>query len=135
MACKHEHGAFILDTWVCGQCFRKLPDRPTSYRPEEAAEVWPEGRPARQVAVRCPIRKTESGTTLLMFVTWMAARLIVRTADPVTHEDAVDLCLDMLTTLGEEFGNDAVDWDDREGAYEIVDEELQNFDALEGASN
>lgn len=132
MTCRHQHGDTILGMWVCGQCFKKLPERPVQHVMERSSD--PGGRPPRQIAIKCPISTAADGITLCQFVTWMASRLVARTAGQMPHAEAIDYGIGLLETLGDGFGSEAQVWD-RGGAYEIVDEELQYWDADERQSN
>jgi len=135
MTCKHEHGDTLLGMWVCGQCYKKLHERPRTYRMERTTE--PDGsdrRSLRQIVVHCPISTAECGVTLRMFVTWMVARLVVLTRGEMPHDEALDYSIGILEMLGDEFGGDATVWD-RESAYEIVAEDMRYWDADECQSN
>ncbi|WP_158442337.1 hypothetical protein [Paracoccus aminophilus] len=41
--CKHQNGDFVNGYWLCGQCFRKLPERPGEiyWKPSVEAKGYP----------------------------------------------------------------------------------------------
>ena len=128
--CKHWQGDSVDGYWLCAKCLAKLPDRPqrllkpTSLRGKD-------GAPYPQDILNAPIA-TAQGYTLGQFVESMALRLMARGGFQKT--DAINYAIDLLRALGEKFGSDDMDWTSA-GAWEIVDDDMQYWDADESASN
>tara|TARA_Y100000815_G_scaffold274272_2_gene307837 strand:+ start:260 stop:559 length:300 start_codon:yes stop_codon:yes gene_type:complete len=89
-------------------------------------------RPRQQV-VLAPIA-TAQGFTLSQFIKAMALRLIARTLGAFDKRDAEDYAIEILRCFDEPFGSGDLDWTS-EGAFEMVDEDLQYWDADKAASN
>lgn len=128
MGCQHKHGDTINGMWVCGQCYRKLDERPKEYRMVEFDGFEGEDGGSsrlRQIVIPAPISTSEHGETLSQFVTWMALRLMARGG--FTKYDAIDYAIGILQTCGDEFGDNDCNWS-RSGAYEYVDEDMSYWD-------
>lgn len=72
-----------------------------------------------------PIRRAESGMTLSGLIAAMARRLVATSSFAMS--DAIDYAVDLLGTLGEEFGSVDFDWS-LEGAWEMVREDQEHWD-------
>ncbi|WP_305968582.1 MULTISPECIES: hypothetical protein [unclassified Mameliella] len=142
--CNHWEGDTVSGNWLCAKCYAKLPDRPRKYGVErlELAKVYdgdnwwnPDGSryPTRQTVTLAPISEAQ-GNTLAQFIEAMALRLIARTRGGFQKPDAMDYAIEILRTFGEPFGSDDMDWTSA-GAWELVDEDMQYWDADETASN
>ncbi|AUR11196.1 hypothetical protein PhaeoP48_01199 [Phaeobacter inhibens] len=128
--CKHWEGDTVNGYWLCAKCFAKLPDQPRKYYPGGS----PDGdTPQRQEVILAPIAKAQE-TTLGQFIEAMALRLIARTRGSFQKPDAMDYAVEILRTFGEPFGSDDLDWTSA-GAWELVDEDIQHWDADDAASN
>ncbi|MDO6755402.1 hypothetical protein Q4598_04100 [Phaeobacter inhibens] len=130
MTCTHWDGDTVNGYWLCAKCFAKLQDRPRRYHMSgvEGGDV-----PPRQEVTLAPVAKAD-GTTLAQFVHAMALRLIARTGGSFDKADALEYAIEILRTFSEPFGSDDLDWTSA-GAWELVDEDLQHWDADESASN
>lgn len=128
--CKHWDGDTVNGYWLCAKCFAKLPDRPRRYY---MVGVEDGDLPPRQEVILAPVAEAD-GTTLSQFVNAMALRLIARTGGEFNKADALNYAIDILRDFGEPFGSDDLDWTSA-GAWELVDEDLQYWDADEPASN
>ncbi len=131
--CKHWRGDTVNGYWICAKCFAKLPDRPYRILPPTKLRGADGGNPHVQEWVNAPIAKAQ-GTTLSQFIEAMALRLIARTRGGFQKPDAIDYAVEILRTFGEPFGSDDLDWTSA-GAWELVDEDMQHWDADEAASN
>jgi homospermidine synthase len=142
--CEHWEGDTINGYWLCAKCFAKLPERPRKYGVErlELPKVYdgdnwwnPDGSryPTRQTIAPAPIAEAQ-GTTLSQFIEAMALRLIARTRGGFQKPDAMDYAVEILRGFGEPFGSGDLDWTSA-GAWELVDEDLQHWDADEAAPN
>ncbi|TNE43420.1 MAG: hypothetical protein EP341_11400 [Sphingomonadales bacterium] len=134
--CKHWEGDTINGYWLCAKCYAKLQNRPCTYRMVKVThgEMWMADAPAaRQEVVYAPIASCE-GVTLSQFVEAMALRLIARTGGGFNKFDAIDYAVEILRSFDVPFGTDDLDWTSA-GAWELVDEDLQHWDADESASN
>lgn len=129
--CKHWEGDTVNGFWICAKCFAKLQHRPHRYVMERAAEFT--DRPPRQMVINAPIAKA-GDVSLATFVTFMAQRLVARTRGGFQMPDAMDYAVEILRFFGEPFGSDELDWTSA-GAWELVDEDMQHWDADEAASN
>ena len=131
--CKHRHGDYIkpMAYWLCGQCFKPLSDRPQRYgfvghvSPSESCGV------RQEIVWQAEIKKSSEGTTLSEFLRTMAKRYQRRCRDlPVT--DAYEAAIEYLRYIEDEFGDPALCWS-HDAAREMADEDMQNWDAGEGA--
>lgn len=128
--CKHWEGDTVNGYWLCAKCFAKLQDQPRVYY----TGGTPEGDiPPRQEVRLAPIAKAQ-GFTLAQFVEAMALRLMARTRGSFQKTDAMEYAIEILRCFGEPFGSDDIDWT-AAGAFDLVDEDMQNWDADETASN
>ncbi len=130
MTCKHWEGDTVNGYWLCAKCYAKLEDRPRQYR---MSGVEDGDIPPRQEVTLAPIAEAD-GTTLSQFVNAMDLRLIARTGGGFNKADAIEYAIEVLRVFGEPFGSDDLDWTSA-GAWELVDEDLQHWDADEAASN
>lgn len=139
--CTHPHGDHIpnLGFWVCGVCFSKLETQPVKYgmrKPPQSGSPFEEisqgegglcrkpARPMRQEIIwRARIATSEENTTLGKFVEVMALRY-QRVAYVLTYSEAVDLALELLKGMGDEFGHKSCDWS-YVSARELADEDMQ----------
>ena len=138
MTCNHEHGDNVSTYWLCGQCYSKLPDRPVKYvmRRATAGDGDFEGKvlPKRQIPIYAPIKVADSGLKLAEFVKAIAARLVVQTRGSMDMQVATDYAVSLLESYDEEFGAPDFDWS-TDGAWEIVNEDMQYWDGESSASN
>lgn len=138
MTCKHQHGDEVPYLgWVCGQCYRKLDERPkrlemVSLVPSE----WDTGGtppPKRQDVVwQAEIKVSDDKTTLSKFIKFCAKRFMRRGGLDI--EAAYEAALEALRMMDEEFGDDSVDWS-RSGAVDLADEEMQYWDCDTAVGN
>lgn len=131
--CKHWIGDTVNGYWLCAKCFAKLPYRPYRILKPTTLRGADGGNPHVQEWLNAPIA-TAQGTTLAQFIEAMALRLIARTRGGFQKPDAMDYAIEILRTFGEPFGSDDLDWTSA-GAWELVDEDMQHWDADEAASN
>jgi hypothetical protein len=130
--CRHWEGDTINGYWLCAACYTKVAERPRRYfRPIVGFD--PDGRIPAQEIILAPIATHES-VTLGQFLKKMASRLIAITRGSMTVDDATDYAIDLLRGFDEKFGDPSMCWD-ASGAWEIVDEDLQYWDADESATN
>lgn len=137
--CKHPHGGMVNGAWLCGKCYRYLPDRPQTLRMvENPTSLGGDGgvrvSKYRQVVDKCPESPATGGMTLHEFVMSMASRFVARTKGSLPFLEAVSLSVDVLAGIGEEFGNEDMDWG-RDGAIELVYEEMCCWDDDSGGRN
>lgn len=131
MECPHKHGDQVpaLMGWVCGQCWKILPERPTKYGMHPPGY----GAESRQfIKWRAEIRKSADGTTLAIFLKAMARRITHRSG--LVGEDAYQAALEAARLLEVEFGHPDYDWS-RLGAIDIADEEMTYWDEATGVAN
>lgn len=130
MTCKHWEGDTVNGYWLCAKCFTKLAERPVRYFNSgvEDGDI-----PPRQEAVQAPIAEADD-MTLGKFVEAMALRLIARTRGGFQRPDALDYAVEILRLVGEQFASKDMDWSTA-GAFDLVDEDLLNWDADEAAPN
>jgi len=140
MSCKHRHGDYVkpLGGWVCGQCFKILPERPQRLGmvrlPDHICFDGPVARGDRQDVVwQADIRKSKEGTTLAVFLAAMARRFIWW-GWAKGQADGHKYALESLKMMGEEFGAPDYDWS-RTSAIDIVDEEISYGGDGESAEN
>lgn len=134
--CKHWEGDNVNGLWVCAKCFAELAERPRKLIkamkvPDFYADQPP--KPTRQDVIIAPIAAHE-GTTLAQFIAAMAQRLVARTRGAMSTSEAANYAIDLLQGFDEPFGSKDMAWD-AGGAWEIVDEDLQHWDAEESATN
>lgn len=135
MPCQHKHGDTVSTYWLCGQCYAKLADRPVKYVMESAHfdsafagdDHTNKGGSLRQMPIYAPVLKAASGLTLSQFITAIARRLVAKTGGSMTMTDATDYAVDLLEMVSDEFGASDFDWS-TEGAWELVSEDMQNWD-------
>lgn len=129
--CKHMHGAQVneIALWVCGQCYAKMARRPVRYGP--VTNTRGADGPPQQITWMAEIRESEDGTTLNDFLRTMAKRYMFRCRD-LSKQDAYDAAIDFMKSVGEEFGDPALDWS-HAGAREMADEDMTYWDADEAA--
>lgn len=122
--CEHRHGDFVNTYWLCGECYTKMAERPFRVFMERTnAKCETE----RQNVEHAEILMSEEKTTLSTFITLMVEYLIQVTHGDMSLAEAVDYAVDLLRCLGEPFGTGDMDWGP-EGAHEIVDEDVQNWE-------
>lgn len=129
--CPHWEGDTIQGYWLCAKCYAKLDERPRVYRmvdSDAGGDI-----PPRQQVTYAPIA-TADETTLSQFIDHMALRLVALTRGGFNKDDAIDYAVDILRTFGEPFGSADLDWS-QAGAWDLVDEDLQYWDADGAASN
>lgn len=129
-SCKHWDGDTVNGYWLCAKCFAKLEEQPRRYYMVGAEHG---DTPPRQEVTLAPVAKA-GGTTLLQFVEMMARRLIVCSGGNFQMYEATEYAVEILCNLGEPFGSDDMDWTSI-GAWELVDEDMQYWDADETACN
>jgi hypothetical protein len=142
--CTHKKGGDTINgSWVCSQCFQKLPDRPSvlsqekiRFRLDGDGDGMPHGarRPMfRQKVNYTPIAICE-GVTLYQFIQSLASRFVARTKGAMNMYDATDYALSLMQDFDEEFGAIDFAWD-AGGAFEIADEDMQHWDHDDGGAN
>ena len=132
--CKHWEGDTVNGYWLCVSCYTKLPDRPRRYSIPLKVPAELAGGPVRpQDIILAPIA-THNGMTLGEFINKMALRLAAATRGSMSMFEATDYAVDLLKGFDEKFGDTSMCWD-AASAWEIVDEDLQYWDADEGATN
>nr|WP_309504259.1 hypothetical protein [uncultured Roseovarius sp.] len=130
--CKHWQGDMVNGCWVCAKCYKKRPHQP--YRLLKPTKLRGEdGQPYIQDVLKAPVAKAQ-GYTLGEFIEAMALRLIARTRGGFQKPDAMDYAIDILRSIGERFGSGDMDWT-RDGAWELVDEDMQHWDTDNAATN
>lgn len=137
--CAHPHGDYVTGIWVCGKCWRKLDERPSELVMVERkgfgldhhsdGETQPRMRQERRSV---PVLVTPEGDTLGSFIRSMALRLVARSA--LTMTDALDYAIELARSVCEPFGRTGENWGS-DGAWELVDEDMQHWDASTEGSN
>lgn len=132
--CKHEHGAQVdqLATWVCGQCFAKLSERPRRYG--MVPSVGEGSAPRQQIVWLAAAKNSDGGLTLADFLRTMAKRFVHRCRGGMLLTDAFEMALGVLRDLGDEYADPAYDWS-HSGARDMADEEMTYWDHDSGAGN
>lgn len=136
--CKHEHGDIVDGYWLCGQCYKKLDERPREYKQVKVKLVTVEDGGDqiipryRQEVFPAPIRRADSGFTLSEFIHVMARKLMAKAS--MSKIDALDYARDILEMMGEEFGCADMDWD-TDAAWEIIKDDMKNWDYDGGGGN
>lgn len=128
--CKHWEGDTIDGYWLCAKCYTKIGERPRRYY---QGGVQDGDIPTRQEVILAPIAEAQ-GCTLGQFIDAMALRLIARTRGGFQKQDAISYAVEILRCFDEPFGSNDIDWT-AAGAFDLVDEDLQHWDADESASN
>ena len=129
-SCKHWEGDTVNGYWLCAKCFAKLEGQP---RRHYMSRIENGDIRSRQEVILAPVAKV-GGITLLQFVEMMARRLIVRTGGSFQMHEATEYAVDILRSLGEPFGSSDLDWTSA-SAWDLVDEDVQHWDADEAAGN
>lgn len=130
MTCGHDkHGDFVNGYWVCGDCYKKLHDRPKKYKMVRIGygDPWDNNAQHRQEVIPCPIATSEDGMTLSEFIKAMAMRLIHQTKGGFQMVDALDYSIEILRCFDDPFGSKDMDWD-VSGAFELISEDMQYWD-------
>ena len=139
--CKHEHGGFLEHWWICGQCYRKLPERPRRFKmvkldPEvKFCGAEPDRILYRQEITWISEEKVSAELTALgQFLCWIAERF--KSRGGVGVEDANSLALDCLREIGIEFGDPSMMWNVA-AAHDLADEEMDYWgnDEQSGGAN
>lgn len=131
MTCKHEHGSQIdqLMGWLCGQCFKILPERPKRYGMITVFDAEFEDGPApparQEVVWQAGDRVSAEGTTLAVFLAAVADRF--ETRGGLDKEAAYLAALEAIKALEVEFANPSEDWS-IESAHDTADEEMSYWD-------
>lgn len=137
MLCIHKHGDFVAGIWICGQCWRKLEERPRKYVMAKALDYTDgdgeSGNDFRQQVIPAPIIHADSGLTLSEFINSLAIRLMAKAVFTSKH-DAVQYALDIMQTYDEEFASKDSDWT-AIGAWDLVQEDMQHWDHDEADGN
>lgn len=139
MTCTHKRGDYIpgMGLWLCSGCWQKLAFRPYRLGMAPVNRNWVRGvtvQVQRQDVVwQAEIHTDQHGNTLGSFLRAMVKRFQFRTRPKMSDQDAYDLAISILQTLGDEFGDPAYDWSP-EGAREFADEEIQHFDEVTGSN-
>jgi len=131
--CKHLHGANVphLGSWVCGQCFRLLGERPKKL----GMRPWGKGAETRQEVVwLADERKSAQGTTLADFLRTMAKRYQRRTVGGMDDSTAYRAALNYLQALGDEFGDLAYDWS-HAAARDMADDDMHDWEQVGSGGN
>lgn len=132
--CKHWEGDTVDGYWICAKCFTRLPDQPRRYyKPIKITDMESDQPVPPQEVTLAPVAVHE-GVTLGQFISSMAARLVSRTRGSFTMAEATSYAIDLLQGFGDSFGAKDMAWD-AGGAWELVDEDMQHWDADEGATN
>lgn len=132
--CKHWEGDTVNGYWLCAKCFARLSDRPRRYyKPIKITDMDSDQPVPPQDVILAPVA-THDGFTLGQFISSMASRLVSRTRGSFTMEDAASYAIDLLQGFGVPFGAKDMAWDVG-GAWELVDDDMQHWDADESASN
>jgi hypothetical protein len=137
MGCDHQNGGAVIGVWVCGDCWAKLGSRPTRLGMVQIRAEGGRGESRnpimRQEIVWQAQIATACGFTISQFIDALARRFMSRCADLTLH-DASDFALDAARSLEVPFGHADYDWG-ANGAEELADDEMQNWDAEGGSSN
>lgn len=124
-ACDHPHGDTVNGYWLCGKCYQKLAERPFSLILEDGRTPHGGGYSPRQNVVHAKISRDEYGRTLSQFIEAMLRRVMARSG--MKRTDALNYAIDLMEMQGEEFGSSDCHWG-AEGAWEVVDADMQNWD-------
>lgn len=127
--CNHWGGDTVNGYWLCASCYIKLSERPY----KTYSGIREGGCPSRQEIVFAPIAE-HKGVTLSDFITKLASRLVAVTRGAMSTYDATEYAVDLLKSLGEKFSDPSMCWD-TDGAWEIVNDDLQYWDNDESGSN
>lgn len=131
MSCKHEHGDTVkaLSTWVCGQCWSIIGDRPKRYGPlgltrlpNDSVRVG--GR--QEIVWQASVLTSAEGTTLNTYLKAIARRFQHRDKT-LTDYEAHKLAIEEARAIGEPFGHPDYDWS-RMGAIDVADEAMTYWD-------
>lgn len=132
MRCKHTKGDYVAGTWLCGECFRYLSDRPKTYRMLTGTFA---GGPIQEIDWQAEIAIAEGGVPLAKFLAWMVAYLRMRSLWTLSKEDARRECVAVLRDQGEPFGSPDACWS-RADAKDLVREGILSYwdDAPSGSN-
>lgn len=124
--CPHQRGDWIKEKgfWLCVYCFAKLDARPTRYGMVAqvlGADIKWTG-PLQQIVWQAD-QAAADGMTLNDFLRTMARRFMSRTRPVMPRDDAYDMAISVLQTLGDTYGDPAYDWS-HDGAREMADDEM-----------
>ena len=137
--CNHKRGDWIKEKsfWLCADCFSKLDGRTTRYGvispaaiPREDLIKWTQ--PLQQIIWQAETA-TADGVTLNDFLRTMAKRFIRRTRPPMDKDDAYDMAISVLQTLGDVYGDPAFCWS-HDAAREMADEEMAYWEEAGGTA-
>lgn len=124
--CNHAHGDHIkeIHSWVCGKCYDKL-----NTRPQRLGMVSYGNVTRQEITWQAAISKASNGMTLRLFLNAVARRFRHFSGE-MSNEDALDMAIEAMKGMGEEFGNQSCDWS-RASAIDLADEEIHYWD-IEG---
>ena len=132
--CNHPHGDFINGQWACSKCFHFTDGRP--YRlgmiPVSSSEAF-KSETRQDVIWQAEILRLDGGLPFSAFIKSMVRRFMNRCKD-MSENDAIEISLSALRTMGVEYGDPDYDWS-RASAIDIADEEMQYFDEAEGGNS
>ena len=131
--CNHKRGDWIKEKgfWLCADCFLRLDDRPTRYRAtspftirNEDGKTWTQ--PLQQIAWQAETAVAD-GVTFNDFLRTMARRFMHKTRPSMDRDDAYDMAISVLATLGDAYGDPAFCWS-HDAARELADDEMSYWD-------
>ena len=133
--CQHKRGDWIKEKgfWLCADCFAKMDSRPTKYTtmamPFPHTDTTWTG-PLQRIAWQAE-QAVADGITFNDFLRTMARRFMSKTRPHMDRDDAYDMAISVLQTLGDAYGDPAYDWS-HDSAREMADDEMTYWDC-EGA--
>ena len=130
--CNHERGDWIVDGtyWLCGQCYAELDEQPKKYgAPVEGGDEYT--RHPQVIVWQAELAKSGE-MTLGAFVKIMALRYSQLARIDLT--DAYECAVSYLKALGISFGDVDYSWT-RQDAYDLVAEDMDDWDRDSGGSN
>jgi hypothetical protein len=121
--CAHKHGGWVhdLSLWVCGCCFKKLPERPKRWGMVRNSDTKLWRGPRQQVVWMAAVIRSAENTTISEYLRTMAIKFtrIDRTLPLAT---AYNIALESLEALGVEFGDPAFGWSHADARDMAVEE-------------
>lgn len=135
--CQHQRGDKIKERgfWLCADCFAKMDARPSRYGmvPQVLGSDSKWTGPLQQIVWQAD-QAVADGLALNDFLRTMARRFMQKTRPSMAKDDAYDMAISVLKTLGDTYGDPAYDWS-HDGARELADDEMTYWEADNAGAN
>ena len=113
--CTHEGGDYFDGMWICADCYKKMSERPKRYD-----LGFLDGTPRQDIVWEASIA-TCDGVAFGKFLMWMVSYLRLMSLWTISKDEARNLCLDVLSQMGEPYGSKYAGWE-KSDAKELVRE-------------